>query len=134
MTRSKNSRGIKTMNIGQKQIAGVMARAKRMGRPRIGSWRCSVTVPFALENAVNEHRRLTEMTKEQALIDLAEIGYGKTQGTRTVDTDAALACLRGVLAMKLKVTNDKERKLAILRAQMALDGIAECLGTEGGAE
>lgn len=120
------------MNIGQKQIAGVMARA-RMGRPRIGSWRCSVTIPFGLENAVNEHRRLTEMTREQALIDLAEIGCGKTQVVRAVDTDAAIACLRGVLAMKLKATDDVGRKMAILRGKMALDGVEACLKAESEA-
>ena len=118
------------MNIGQKQIASVMARAKRMGRPRIGDWRCCVTIPFALESAANDHRRLTEMTKEQALLDLAEIGYSKTQVVRAVDTDTALSCLRGVLSMKLKVTDDKDRKTAILRGLMALDGIEECLRAE----
>ena len=116
------------MNIGQKQIAGVMARA-RMGRPRIGSWRCSATIPDHITEGIDAHRRLTDLSRTEALIALIDAGLrSQTCKPAILDRQGAIALLRASVTMRLKATDDKEAKRAALNALLALDGVEEYLG------
>lgn len=125
------------MDIGQKQIAGVMARA-RMGRPRIGNWRCSVTIPDHITEGIDAHRRLTNLSRAEALVALIDAGLrSQTCKPAILDRQSAIALLRSSVTARLKVTDDKEAKRTALNALAALDGVEEYLGlakAEGGAE
>ena len=125
------------MNIGQKQIAGVMARA-RMGRPRIGSWRCSVTIPDHITEGIDAHRRLTDLSRTEALIALIDAGLrSQTCKPAILDRQGAIALLRASVRAKLLATDDPHERRVAGNTLISLDWIEEYLGlakSEGGAE
>jgi len=117
------------MNIGQKQIAGVMARAKRMGRPRIGSWRCSATIPDHITEGIDAHRRLTNLSRTETLIALIDAGLrSQTCHPAIIDRQGAIALLRSSVTMRLKATDDPEVKRVAMNTLLHIDWIEEYLG------
>lgn len=124
------------MNIGQKQIAGIMARAK-MGRPRVGSWRCGAMIPDHITDGIDSYRRLTDLSRNEALIALIDAGLrSQTCHPAILDRQGAIALLRSSVTARIKATDDREKKRIALNALAALDGVEEYLGlkAEGRAE
>ena len=123
------------MNIGQSAIAGIMARAK-MGRPRIGSQRYNLVLPDTATRAIDERRRLSGETRNQAIIALIDAGMGQAKSPHFIDRQSAIALLRSSVTARLKVTDDKEAKRTALNTLAALDGVEEYLGlrNEGGSK
>lgn len=124
------------MNIGQKQIAGIMARAK-MGRPRVGSWRCGAMIPDNITEGIDAYRRLTDISRNEALIALIDAGLrSQTCRPALLDRQGAIEILRSSVSARIKATDDREKKRIALNALAALDGVEEYLGlkAEGRAE
>lgn len=118
------------MNIGQKQIAGVMARAK-MGRPRAGSWRCGAMIPDNITEGIDAHRRLTDLSRTEALIALIDAGLrSRTCCPALLDRRGAIALLRASVKAKLLATDDPHGRKVASNTLISLDWIEECLGLE----
>lgn len=118
------------MNIGQKQIAGIMARAK-MGRPRVGSWRCGAMIPDHITDGIDSYRRLTDLSRNEALIALIDAGLRhQTCHPAILDRQGAIALLRSSVKARLAATDDPHERKIAGNTLIALDWIEEYLGLE----
>ena len=116
------------MDIGQKQIAGIMARAK-MGRPRVGSWRCGAMIPDHITDGIDDYRRLTNLSRNEAMIALIDAGLrSQTCHTAIVDRQGAIALLRSSVKARLAATDDQNDRKVACNTLLALDWIEEYLG------
>jgi hypothetical protein len=123
------------MNIGQSAIAGIMARAK-MGRPRIGSQRYNLVLPDTATRAIDERRRLSGETRNQAIVALIDAGIERWS-PHFLDRQGAIALLRASVRAKLLATDDPHERKVAGNTLISLDWIEEYLGlekAEGGAK
>jgi len=117
------------MNIGQREIAAIMAHRKA-GRPRIGSWRLSFTVPDEITIELDERRRITNESRRHALLAIIDDGIKHSRSTHWLDRQGAIDLLKASITARLKATEDKDAKRIALNALMALDGIEEYLKSQ----
>lgn len=111
------------MSIGQAIIDGITRRAR--GRPRIGSVRCNITLSDGAVEAINERRRLTRETRNQAILALIDSAIAKSP--HFIDRQGAIALLRASVNAKIKVVSDADEKRTAFRALAAVDMLEEYL-------
>ena len=122
------------MDIGQKQIAGIMARAK-MGRPRVGSWRCGAMIPDHITDGIDAYRRLMNLSRNEALIALIDAGLrSQTCHPAIVDRQGAIEILRASVRARMAATDDHHERKVACNTLLSLDWIEEYLGMDARAE
>lgn len=110
-----------------------MARAK-MGRPRVGSWRCGAMIPDNITDGIDDYRRLTNLSRNEALIALIDAGLrSRTCRPALLDRQGAIEILRASVRALMAATDDPHERKVACNTLLSLDWIEEYLGLDSKA-
>ena len=108
---------------------------KKLGRPRIGTWRCGVTMPDGITERIDAWRRLSNEDRNAAVVKLVEHGldmdsvYGVW---RMMELKDALRLMNDALRYRMSNAQKPDEKRRVLRALAQLEGLTEYFKEENG--
>ena len=94
-------------------------------------WRCGAMIPDHITDGIDSYRRLTDLSRNEALIALIDAGLKhQTCHPAILDRQGAIALLRSSVKARLAATDDPHERKIAGNTLIALDWIEEYLGLD----